>query len=383
MAQQTLNNSEAGSVIRGKINDNFTELYTNDANTVHQTGDESIDGAKTFTDPVTVSIPTGNATRSIVASFINESDVVGAGNDYENEVHVQLQAGTTANHRRYFDWIDYNGADQWLMGVNAGGNWIHYDSSSCHRFYMIPGGLTQLNSAGSAAVEINNYPGPDTLGTGGFKVYSGGADVGRALWFSIDSSTAVINKQIVQGSSQDTTQLNLTATGTGYAPASILLTATQSTGRGQGIFQYNTLSDTSWFAGVPSAVAGAKWVVGFQSAATWGADVAEATNAKFTVNSNGNVEIVGRILWGGASGSETGRLNTSGIDAYLDAFQDGGSMFHRVNIGSVLTEMMKVDGNSSANDTGVLLRADGSLKRVVLGAADSGGVGYRMLRVAN
>lgn len=34
MAQQTINNGEAGGVVRGKINDNFTELYA-DKHSVH------------------------------------------------------------------------------------------------------------------------------------------------------------------------------------------------------------------------------------------------------------------------------------------------------------------------------------------------------------
>lgn len=47
------------------------------------------------------------------------------------------------------------------------------------------------------------------------------------------------------------------------------------------------------------------------------------------------------------------------------------------------TEMMHIDVNSSATDTGILLRNDGTMKRVSVGAADSGGTGFRLLRVAN
>ena len=35
MAQQTLNNGISGSVFRGILNDNFTDLYTNKANKNH------------------------------------------------------------------------------------------------------------------------------------------------------------------------------------------------------------------------------------------------------------------------------------------------------------------------------------------------------------
>lgn len=47
------------------------------------------------------------------------------------------------------------------------------------------------------------------------------------------------------------------------------------------------------------------------------------------------------------------------------------------------TMFAQIDNNTTAQETGLLLRTDGSLKRVTVGAADSGGAGYRLLRVAN
>ncbi len=49
------------------------------------------------------------------------------------------------------------------------------------------------------------------------------------------------------------------------------------------------------------------------------------------------------------------------------------------------SEVGKFDGNSDANSTRFLLwdNDSGTVKRVVLGASDSGGTGYRMLRIAN
>ncbi len=46
-------------------------------------------------------------------------------------------------------------------------------------------------------------------------------------------------------------------------------------------------------------------------------------------------------------------------------------------------EVVQIDAGSSATDTGLLLLHNGTMKRVVVGAADSGGTGYRLLRVAN
>jgi hypothetical protein len=39
--------------------------------------------------------------------------------DYENEVHIRLQAGSSADHRKYINFADYNGVDKWLTGSNA------------------------------------------------------------------------------------------------------------------------------------------------------------------------------------------------------------------------------------------------------------------------
>lgn len=47
------------------------------------------------------------------------------------------------------------------------------------------------------------------------------------------------------------------------------------------------------------------------------------------------------------------------------------------------TEMMHIDSNVTADETGMLVLANGSMKRVSLGAADSGGTGFRSLRVPN
>lgn len=49
MAKQTLNNSESGSVIRGKINDNFTEVYT-DVAMAQQTASGKADSVHTHSE---------------------------------------------------------------------------------------------------------------------------------------------------------------------------------------------------------------------------------------------------------------------------------------------------------------------------------------------
>lgn len=47
------------------------------------------------------------------------------------------------------------------------------------------------------------------------------------------------------------------------------------------------------------------------------------------------------------------------------------------------TNIFKVDGNSGASTTGLLIYENGSEQRVTVGAADSGGAGFRVLRIPN
>lgn len=53
------------------------------------------------------------------------------------------------------------------------------------------------------------------------------------------------------------------------------------------------------------------------------------------------------------------------------------------NAGGTLTEALRVDTQDSATQTGVLLMHDGTLKRVKVGATDSGGTGFRALIIDN
>ena len=50
---------------------------------------------------------------------------------------------------------------------------------------------------------------------------------------------------------------------------------------------------------------------------------------------------------------------------------------------SVGTLIASIDVNVTSTETGLLLLYGGEMKRVSVGAADSGGTGYRMLRITN
>jgi len=82
------------------------------------------------------------------------------------------------------------------------------------------------------------------------------------------------------------------STAAGYAPASILLESGNSDSRGQGIYQYNSVSKNSWFSGVPYNTTSDDWVIAHKLEATaFNSDVAQMSNALFCVNDSGNVGI--------------------------------------------------------------------------------------------
>lgn len=83
---------------------------------------------------------------------------------------------------------------------------------------------------------------------------------------------------------------------------------------------------------------------------------------------------------GGANYTNLSRL--SGINIILR--DSDNSMFMTTN-GSTSPDIAQFDGSSTADDTRMLLWdvTAGSLKRVTRGAADSGGTGFRVLRIPN
>jgi len=68
MAKQTLNNSESGLVIRGKINDNFTEIYEGN---ITISGDKTLSGNTTLGTLADASVNTINAvtTKSTASNY--------------------------------------------------------------------------------------------------------------------------------------------------------------------------------------------------------------------------------------------------------------------------------------------------------------------------
>lgn len=236
-------------------------------------GDTAIDGSMLVSQD-SASFYSGTSTpptgaTGIINSWFRSGDV---------DQYVAFRAGATQDYRSYLAWYDYGETvHKWLMGRNATNAFTLYDSAgSTHRLYAVSGGETRLDAAGSSAVEINGN-GDSGSGTGGLSVYSGGTSPQEV--FKVSSYTAT--DSILQA----------TSNGSGYAPASLKLTSTNSNARGQGIFHYNAVSDTSWFTGVPYAVTGTKWMVGYKPDTVWNPDVAQTTYGLMTIQNDGKVGI--------------------------------------------------------------------------------------------
>lgn len=127
---------------------------------------------------VTRTFPGTAASYPVTLRLFNPGDTVG-GSDYQNEVHLSLQAGTTTHHRRYLDFTGPDGVNDWVFGVNSMNAMIAYDvNDATHRLYFenvaTGGGDSIINSAGSGAVQINGDADDTSEGTGGLEVWSGG-----------------------------------------------------------------------------------------------------------------------------------------------------------------------------------------------------------------
>jgi hypothetical protein len=109
-------------------------------------------------------------------------------------------------------------------------------------------------------------------------------------------------------------------------------------------------NSSSWFKDY--GFKGTGYMSGFES----------GTNYSRLAFSHGGTNLTARI--------DSRSLGTAGIPRPID-----------VQVGS--TNMMSFDGLSGASTTGLLIYENGSSKRVTVGAADSGGAGFRVLRIPN
>jgi hypothetical protein len=119
----------------------------------------------------------------------------------DEDMHICIQPGATAEQRGYFAWYPYTGgpAYDWLMGRTGQKNFIIFDGiHALHRLTMFSGvgdgqsQNTDISSCGTSPVTIN-APGLDQdadRGTGGLVVCNGGA--GSVEIFSAKSTGVTI-----------------------------------------------------------------------------------------------------------------------------------------------------------------------------------------------
>jgi hypothetical protein len=208
----------------------------------------------------------------IITMLLKNTSEVAGGSDYQNEVHLRLQAGATADHRRYINFAGYDGVDQWLTGVNASKTWILYNAVDVqHRVVLYPsalGGHSNYGTVGTGAFKINETTNGETdAGTGGLEVWNGGPFASRrknhiltssgyefypdaTRRFYIDANGAVTNVassgSIYKGQNASATKFEVTNSGeTGF-----------NTSAAPSTYQHyfnTTASPTTAFTGIHSA----------------------------------------------------------------------------------------------------------------------------------
>ena len=167
----------------------FTGIVTGDSATET---DAALTVTRTFTGTA--------AERIATLTLRNTGDAVG-GQDYQNEVHLRMQAGTSATHRRYIDFIKFNGQPDYVMGSNAGGTFILFDEdANVHRLWIENGntlsGDTMINAAGASGKVRIGYHAADTLPPTAFNFYVGGAPASNFLAFSFDVANGAFRKYL-------------------------------------------------------------------------------------------------------------------------------------------------------------------------------------------
>lgn len=142
---------------------------------------------------------TGVAANPLATALFKNTSEVAGGSDYQNEVHVWLQAGTAANHRRYINFVNYGGTDSGKLGFNAKNVFITYDDGSgTHRLWFentvdSPNdtGNSYISSAGTGSVIINGLADTANEGTGGLIVRTGGGTPVTAFRVTADGQMAI------------------------------------------------------------------------------------------------------------------------------------------------------------------------------------------------
>jgi len=113
-----------------------------------------------------------------------------------------------------------------------------------------------------------------------------------------------------------------------------------------------------------------------------------SSNSSFIIDCSGASGTVFRVTSGGwmhTAGNKLTLLN-SGNDVYIQNRTANGKIVYRINNGGSATrDVLQMDANATAGETRLLLYDidKGSSVRVSIGTENSGGTGYKILRVPN
>lgn len=154
-----------------------------------------------------------------------------------------LGAGSTAQYKRYLNFINYNdNSTAWRLGANRTNDFIVYDNTSgLHAFLAASpsdGGTVTINGNGSGAIRFN-YDTDIGASTGGIKVYGGTTT--PVEWFRVDASGTTLYAGKVQTVNSADNNKALTTSVSNGGVASLKVTAAgiialQSSANGQALY---------------------------------------------------------------------------------------------------------------------------------------------------
>jgi hypothetical protein len=240
------------------------------------------------------------STGATFAGTISSGTITSSGNIDVNSDSGQLQFGADNDMQ-----IFHNGA---IGEINIATGDFLVDSVGDITLDAA-GNDWNFNSQGGNKLKITNASGDVVLAVGQqdkdliFKGNDGGSTItaltldmsagGNATFAGTIDSGAITTTDILTVNTDDFNYgiKVAQATGTGYAPASILLEATQAGSRGQGIYHYNTVNDKTWFTGTFYNNSSNSWGVAYASQTSFNSNIAQLANAKLIVTTGGSVGV--------------------------------------------------------------------------------------------
>jgi len=139
---------------------------------------------------------------------------------------ITVQAGDTANQRRYFQFLNHLGVRTNLLGFNAQDGFIAYDSVNAYHFISCnSNGTSSFNSKGTNQVRINADEG--VTGTNGMSVYDGTANpTGANIMYNLSSAGIYANSgRLIQAFAPNNTDFIkiFSTAGSAYLQSSLAL----------------------------------------------------------------------------------------------------------------------------------------------------------------